>query len=348
MKKKEKNSLFREFVRQLRLPGILITVFMTVMTALITGNTLDMRILVTPATGQRIDVFDIFEVQFFVSWLIAPILVIMALSFLRKRSASDFYHSAGVKKTSLFLSSVGAAMFWFALAVVISCAVGILTCYTRRYLFIIDYFEVILYLAGFLVTGFLSGSVASFACSLTGTGFTAVTAYISIAYAPYVFLSIAGDVLRRNMKAGSVGHSDNILEKICDLDLLCYFGYDKCPTVWQILFTLGLGAVVFVLALYAFAKRKSETAETAAVSTPVRIILSCSLFFIPTAYVVGSGTFANDMATVICLFVLGFGFIVYELGITKKTATVLTSLPWLALTYFAAYLPRLVGYLLSR
>ncbi|MBQ2420731.1 MAG: hypothetical protein II284_04950, partial [Clostridia bacterium] len=124
-------SLYREFLRQLLLPGLIFTVVMNVEAAInlitsVISEHLASELVDYEPSVNVLTFLDIHPIAAFSMVLVAPVLIFCALKWINSRKSSDFYHSLCETRECVFLSAFAAALSWFLIALISSSAVAVI------------------------------------------------------------------------------------------------------------------------------------------------------------------------------------------------------------------------------
>ncbi len=268
---------------------------------------------------------------------IAPIVLVFgAFHFLNSRNSSDFYHGLPHTRPASFLSMFAAAMTIQVGGVVSTILIDIL-----GKLILIGNTGVRLNLLGFVNSGIcftlicliLSAGIA-LGMSLTGTFVSNMVVSVLILYFPRIILTILFAIGSDAAPVMIMDHMGILFDIKYNL-IFSPFGfmtYGKELFSYQpsILYSLFLGLALTGLALLAYVKRKSETADRSASSNLMRRIYSLVLI-VPMALGVAAAALTRSGAEpslIITLIVMDLIlFLVYETVTTKGIKSFFRGLP---------------------
>lgn len=329
-------SLFREFMRQLRLPGLIFTAVMCIEAILMTaegvisskgydsfGNVIYSTISCNFMSVHPISVLTIY--------LVAPILVMCALSFVNRRNASDFYHSLCERRECVFISAFVAAASWIAISFLSGSAVAVISHAVFPGIFIFNYASAAVSAIVILSGSLFVASCVAIAMSFTGTVFNNIIMSGILVFLPQsVFFAVRISVIETlsiMTNKGLFGQSYNvpfaILEKMLFGDVLSVF--DSIP---HAVYTLVFAIIYFIIAILLFKIRKSEFAGNSAVGKKMqavcRVLVGTVFSLIPAAWIYMMANYnytidTEDIFMVIVLYIIMIVAVgVYELIATRK------------------------------
>ncbi|MBQ4066032.1 MAG: hypothetical protein IJD22_00170 [Clostridia bacterium] len=271
------------------------------------------------------------------SMLVAPVMVLILLSVFNKRSSSDFYHALPYTRTCFFLSTMAAVYTWVLGTVIVCSAIGAVLYTSMPKLFVVSLtgaFELVLsYFAVLLIT---TGAVA-LAMALTGTLITNVCVALLILFLPRFLITVLSAMINSRadflalsqLGSSFLAPSTNVFFSV--FAEIMYFGngVDFYNNLSADIYSICLGLVYLALALFAFNKRKSETATRPApdrfTQHIIRILITMVIaVFPPMLFIEGepAGGIIVGLITVIVYFA-------YELITTHKWANCVRALPGL-------------------
>ncbi len=141
-------KLYCEFLRQLRLPGWIFTAVLTIEAIIFTAEGVLNSTYYNEFGEKEISVQSLTFLEFhpFVIlgiFVIAPVLMFCALSWVNKRNSSDFYHSLCETRECIFISSFAAAVSWLLISLVGSSVVAVVSHMIFPKYFVINYLSVV-------------------------------------------------------------------------------------------------------------------------------------------------------------------------------------------------------------
>lgn len=350
----KKGRLFGKFyleaLRQTRVVGIIFTVIMSIVAfAVPFGIFLDAKIYAEnhgfdDVTASIVNFSDLNVLFPILTYIMAPLMVLMCFSFLNKRASSDFYHSATQTRSTVFLAFSLSAITWILIAAVSSIITGLIVPLFCPDYFIINWYSFI-EIARRLIASLYVVAATTLAMTLTGTLVNNILVTGIIIFVPRILMLIIGTAINSyvNVLPG-IDHL-GLLDPTYNLvfnDFTQLFGAYSGINYWAMLYTVILALIYFVLALISFNLRPSEAAGQ---SAPNRLLQTC--YRILVTMVVCSvgciGIFAWITGNVyeeaeMMLFELALLYIgalivwfVYEIITTRKASNLLKTLPSLGI-----------------
>ena len=333
-------SLYREFLRQLLLPGLIFTVIMNVEAALILISSVTVRLLSYGDAdyGASVSAFTFLEIHPIAAWsifLVAPVLIFCAYRWINSRKSSDFYHSLCETRECVFLSAFAAALSWFLIALISSSAVAVIGTLLFPAFFVLNMASVFYNLIAVISASLFIMAAVSVAISVTGTYFNnIIVSFIAAFFPQTVFFAIRVGAISNSpimTHYGVFGQSYNIPFALIE----SFFNVEGVDHVMgslpHAIYTFVMAVIYLVIATALFKIRKSEFAGNSAVGKKVqglfRILVGTTASLIPLTmlfneiinmlYGYGLDTDA-DIAIVILYVLMVVAVGVYELIATKK------------------------------
>ena len=346
MKKYVSATLYKEGVRRTRAMGIVLLLIFVMF------NTLPMMIYISQShfgafrdSFTRVQVLTHMEIAplLILFIFLGPILFTMSLfSFLNKRRASDFYHAIPYTRKSVFISFSLAIYTWLAIIIGSSVLVNSFLAYIypgyEIHLSSVLFAFITLFLGAILVT-----NVMMLAKSISGTGLTNLVIGGMIGFYPSIIQSLFYSLLEEitrilPMEGAPLLWNLNIpIRAIFFLDRFMFVEESFLESmIFPLIYTFILALIYFVLTVFLFHKRKSETAERAAPSKGLQHLFRCLLVFPLTLIVTGfiiievvTGEY-NMYTSGVLFFLLCFIPIIYftyELLTTRKPKNLILAIP---------------------
>ena len=346
--------LFREGFRQLKIPGVLMTIFYSLIVVIEPMERISSYYFPSSwwkREPKAVDFHNIFYVLNYTAFLIVPVLIFWLFRFMMKRSTSDFYHSLPVSRVCLTVSFFASALTWMTVILLAQTAVGVLIHALYPAVFVVDYSSIWAGMLGQLTIGLLSGGYTLLALALTGTMMSGMVTAVLLAYVPLLASTILCEGMEDVYHSYHVGEWSpdgrvafrsfiNNFEDALELNLMNAFD-DPKHSVWQILVTLLIGIVIFLLAVLVMRFRKSETAGKPAICQGVHVAIRISgtLFVL---WFLGNVLFGSISLVAIILALVAY--LSYELLTTRRWYNLLKSLVWLPLVAILYFVPYLCGF----
>ena len=336
-------GLYRETLRRLRLPALVMLVLFTVFDLLFAF----IRFLDYFFSPVSYDLHELFlSYHFTLTWVpfVVPfVLMLAAFHYLTKRRDSDFYHSLPFTRTSLSLSMIAAVATWIAVIVIVPSV--IIAVFPVVLMGTVPFSDVLLTVGGGLAASLFMMSLCFLSIMISGNTVSTVFNVIILLFGPPLFVQSLIDMATYNL---------NIVDSVPNvwsLSLLFpstenydweWLGNYSSPLAWT--FTLIATLVCFSSALWIGKRRPSETAGKAsfhpAVQVFMRILLTmvCCLAAIWLLYdMYTSSGFNSPLEKVLTLLTVSLFlyvpsvvvYFLYELFTTRKLINLLKAIPWL-------------------
>ena len=278
-----------------------------------------------------------FYITYIVPFIMVPMMMMAAFSYLRVRKTSDFYHALPVKRECLYFSTIAAAFAWIVAELVIASIIPLMMALVSPDIEIemSKYWEIIykpLVMSILVLSGFSLG------VSLTGNGFTNFFVSIIILIVPRTISTIIYSLaesftpfLVLNVSNSLLNNQYNVIFREFD------FNGDTIPMIATVIYTLILSAIYFAAGAIAFVKRKSEMAGRPSAFRGVQVAARMILPFIT---LLGALTFLmmwgryfpeeiGYLLFVASMIISAFTvYFIYELATIRKIKKVLKSLVW--------------------
>lgn len=347
--------LFADTFRQLRIVGMTATIILSLFAAIIPiGEYISSYKYIIVENGVQeviyntnvVSSLNIQPLVILTYILVAPLLVVLAFSFLNKRNASDFYHAIPETRTCIFITLFSACMAWVTIVLLSSTAVSLITTAILHKYFIVNYSTVFISMFTIFSASLLVAAAVAAAMTITGTLFNNVFVSALILFVPRIFIFIIHGFVTDSIPFLVSNMSDNwFLSPTINIAFGTISGvlYGNYPEmIYSIpsgIYTLALGLLIGAAALWGFNRRKSESAGNAAASKRLsaiyRITLASALSLIPCVYIFNISL--NDYGwnneqlflLLVIYLVIILAYAIYELISSKKFAAVLRSLPGL-------------------
>ena len=336
-------GLYRDFLRQLRVPAVVMLLLFTVFEAFAAVS------LILEGYFGYYSFNEMHPSLYVMPYIVPLVLVLMALHYQHTRRDSDFYHSLPVSKLGISLSALAAAVTWTVLLIAASSLVlwllGILTplpltiesfrateiMYERSFVYMLR--EV----GAAMLSALMMVSLVFLAAMLCGTLLSTLSVTAILMFAPFLLYEILmGYALDRvsyiypygHLFDGMIGSFDYTFN-IFGYNLLLSFGAANGEVgVW--IATAVWTVVLMAVGILCARRRPSETAGASSVSpvmqTSFRILLTlaCSL---PAVMLILEGDAELLSLGLIYLFATAVYFL-YELFTTRKVKNLVKAIPW--------------------
>ncbi|GEM_PF-1695213 len=335
-------NLFREFMRQLRLPGYIFTVILCIEAILITISGVISSTQYEEFKTISCEFLTMHPLSVLCIYVIAPIMVLCALNWVNKRNSSDFYHSLCETRECVFISAFAAAAAWIAIAFVSSTFISVISHMIFPSIFIVNYTSVLVSSFVILSGSLFIASCIAIAMSITGTTFNNIIISGILIFLPQSIIFAVRTAVIGNLsfmaRDGIFGHSYNAPFAMIE-SLFTGLGFSVFESIAAAVYTLIIAIVYFVIAVRLFKIRKSEFAGNSAVGKKMqaffRVLVGTVFSLIPCALIYSiinakiKYNSAPQTDEIFILFVLYIIMIVaicvYELITTKKLRNLISA-----------------------
>lgn len=347
--------LYRDAMKQGKMVGLTTCILLLLEAILIpVGNVIDrMRMAEDAVTNgwnhiETVELVGMLEIHplLLITFCVAtPILMLYLFSWLTKRNACDFYHSIPQTRSCVFFSFFGAAMTWVLLYTLVPALIGSGLCALFAKYYTVNWGNVASILFNVTAANLLVASSIAIAVSLTGTTFTNMIVSVLIIFVPRIFMMVVTLLVTGNLPMVPDGY----LMPLLDVKYNVVFGSVASMFVGSSgnlltefgsgLYTLILGLVYMIAALWLFNRRRSEAAGQAAASRKLqmvyRLIVSMLVCLIPCALIFnamaeGSTFNISEVYLLFVVYVIAVvTYFLYELITTRKWRNLVKAIPGL-------------------
>lgn len=344
-------GLFKEGLRQTRMIGLVGLITVLAITLLIWfGNFADDLDYVMG--GEQVTTIlygmEVAAVLLLQYCVICPLMVLFLFRFLNKRDASDLYHALPYSRECVTVSYFSSVMAW-NLITTLSTLILVAGLYSFTPAMAINLSQLFSFGFNIFTAQFAVAASVLFAMSITGTAFSNVTVSLLVIFLPRLVLTaltgmmntacvivdiekqfpffnpalnVASGIPITGFQTMATGSGDSLLQ--CMIRPI------------NGLYTLGLGLVLLVAAVWLLRKRKSETAGK---SSPNRVLQAVyrvalgSVLGLVLVYLVFQGImqenfYISDMVILlVLLFFIGLCYFLFELLTTKKAKNMVKAIP---------------------
>lgn len=349
-------GLYREAFRQGKMVGVTTLILLTLEAVLIpVGNVISQwsyarelarmgeTYLPHPEVMNLLAMHPLLMLTFTVA---TPLLMLYLFHFLTKRNASDFYHSIPQTRNCVFLSFFAAAMTWMALYVLIPSFVGTgLFALFPRY-FSVNMNNVLHVLFNVLAGNLLVASAIAIAVCLTGTVFTNILVTGIVLFLPRIFLLVITMMVSSQLPMVPGESLLPLLDPQYNVVVGIFAGVftgggDPLTAFGSGIYTLAVGILYLLLAMWLFYRRKSEAAGQAAASRRLQLacrlivsmlicLICCSILF--ERMVSRYPMEITEIYLIFVIYVIAVAvYFLYELITTRKWRNLVKAVPGLGL-----------------
>lgn len=334
--------LYKEGLRQLRIPGVVSGVILLLCGILVPMvyaidyyelNQFNASRGIEAVDRITLDLLSVNGMLWICPYILAPLMTILLFRFLNQRNSSDFYHSIPQTRKCVAASFLASVLTW---VVVLLAGIGLFTCLFAEVLpyIDVDWGNVIQVMLHLLTGSILAVGGTFLAVSMTGTIFTNFAVAVMILCVPTLLSMV--------MEA-------NVVEKLYfvhSIDEMLLYKYNNLTNIFRdfvgmeddvnillsALYTTVLGVIYGAIGICMYQRRSSESAGKSASSrwlkAVFRVIPAFVLTLIPITMI-----YLNDISDGAEVFLLVIIYIVaimvyflYELFSTGKWKSALQSL----------------------
>lgn len=334
-------KLYKDGLKQLKMQGIVLLILSMMTTAIPTIIQLieirqyqfDEVMHYATHTGMHLSLMTFMFVGSY-------ILTYCAFRYLNKRSASDIYDSFPNTRACTFISLAGSVLTWIGVIVF----ANMILQFSLSYLFSGGHMSVVgtlKYFVFYLLSSAVVAASTMLGMSVTGTAFTNFVASGLTLCLPRAVITLfevmavlAGQIVTLKSMPGILSPANNFVMAM-PFSLLFNYDFDYVLDRWQgYVYTFLLFILVFILALYCFVKRKSETAGKPSMGKITQVFFRCSLSFPFLAMFFGIavssiyGEYYADLSYCVILMTIAIVvFFLYEILTSKSLKSMFKSIP---------------------
>lgn len=266
-------SMFKEHMRKLRHPALLLTFMATF------GVLMELIVVVFMGYGMDPD-WSIPSVwQLYITPVVALILSGILIYDRRTRNGSDFYHSLPVSRRSVLVSAVLAVLCW----VVVYMVLPVLLQSILQLVFKVNPLNwdrfMDAFFFGLIVSFYVSGALW-LGHALTGTVMSHIAVTILILAGPRALLYVIGLIIEKLMPYLMLSRFDLLFAPQKYNYALSSIS-ENGASVTSAVYTLTLSIIYYALAVWLIKKRPSESAglptRASRIETSIRVLLACVL-----------------------------------------------------------------------
>lgn len=349
-------GIFFDGLRRLRLTTVLFAVFLS-FSALITPIVSVIEQVSNPhfsydtLSAVTADAFSHHSLFLLLFVLGAPLVALTLFSFLSSRRESDFYHALPFTRTCLFLSLAASGAFSLFCMILLPTLLSALVYTIFSRFFYLSLAKLFLFSFGCFAGALSVLAACILGLSLTGTRFSSLAVTGMILFLPRLVISMMTATLESTLPMVTPGHVAPLFSSTASYvyGFVSYlFPFFEFPTLSPavhayngsaMLYTLCLSALYTVLALLAFRKRPSETAEKPAPSRRLQTVYrtavglfcslsACSMLF---ACIVESSVKDSLVGIMIAYLSVLVFYCLYELLTTRRGKAMLRAIPTFSL-----------------
>lgn len=362
-------GLFKEGLRQTRMIGLVGLITVLAITLLIWfGNFADDFDYVMGGEQVTTSLYgmEVAAVLLLQYCVICPLMVLFLFRFLNKRDASDLYHALPYSRECVTVSYFSSVMAW-NLITTFSTLILVAGLYSFTPAMAINLSQLFSFGFNIFTAQFTVAAGVLFAMSITGTAFSNVTVSLLVIFLPRLVITTLTDMMNTACVIVDIGKQYSFFNPALNvasgipitafqlLQARGEAGIMQCliqPASG--LYTLVLGSILLVAAVWLLHHRRSETAGKAAPNRVLqgvyRIALGSVLGLVPVGLVfqgiMQENFYISDMVILlISLFFIGLCYFLFELFTTKKAKNMVKAIPgfFVVLIIDAALLGATVG-----
>lgn len=335
-------QLFKDGFRQLKLFGIFSTIIIGLVSVFV-----PISAMLSEQDGAYIPTVNGANINILLllcTFVLAPVFVLYLFSFLNKRSTSDFYHSIPIKRTCIYTSYMASVIAWITIIIVINLVLSYVLFSTLTSC-VIYHRTVLTYALNVWIGSLYSAAAVSLAMCISGTALTNIVVSGIILFLPRIYICVLS-VSICDLSFMNYEHFIPILTPSYDIvfgsiaSALEFGNGNPFYMLSSSIYTFCLAIIFFLLAVYLFSKRKSETAGCSAPSKRLqnvyRILVAFVVCLIPIAGI-SSMTITHsyvmepdDILMLVIFYVIALlVYFAYEVITTKKLRNLPKTLPGL-------------------
>lgn len=369
-------GLYVEALKRIRLPGIILSVILTLEAVLI-PLAYELSYLINYVWKTYVDLeqigtytpdvvsgSELHILLFLVAVVGAPVFSWVLFSFLNKRNASDYYHSIPHTRISLYLTSVAAIVTWIAAIIIGTSGVSRLTAALFPNVLSVEAGTYFPYMAGCFALALLISACIIIGKSITGTVFSNLVVTALIMFFPRFVMSIVTSAVTTKLPIIPADYVNFLLSPRLNILTgmmtgITDFFYSETPCLFEWtsqVYTVVLALVYIALGAVFFCKRRSEAAQRSAPTRLMQAVYRITLSFavcVPFCFLIfsiGSSMTDDDLLgkiifTGIALVLSALTYFIYEIVTTRRWKNLLRAIPGYFIVIFlsAALLGTMAG-----
>ncbi|MCR5082702.1 MAG: ABC transporter permease [Parasporobacterium sp.] len=356
-------AIIKDTIRRLKVLGITLAVILAI-------EAIAFPILIYLMNTNAVDggnvgvrnytLYDVHPFIFLIYFAFAPIFTLVVFNFLNHRNACDYFHAVPKKRSTIFVSMVTGIMFWIVLLTVGSTLISVITSLFMSSTYVVSCSSIFVVSIGVLVASFYLVATVSLAMSLTGNIFNNFVVSFMILLIPRIVLTVSTAIVLGNIP---IVRGDLMSLPFIDSSYNIYFSTyttimglsNGLFSLKSIIYTLVLGFIYLIIALFVFKKRKSESAglaaPTPALQAAFRIIICLVICLAPIYLIANSIIFDRNYSEIIIfliviLYVVAIVvYFVYDIIATKSAKNLAKSAKQLIIVAIANMLILLFMYI---
>ncbi len=347
-------SLFKEGFRQTRLIGLVGLITVLAITGLIWFGSFadDFDYIMVNQNYNCLYGVEVSSVLLLQYCVICPLMVLFLFRFLNRRDASDVYHALPHSRECVTISYFSSVMAWNVITT-LSTILLVAGLYGFSPGMTVSLPQLFSFGFNMLSAQLFVGAAVLFAMSITGTGFSNVTVSLLVIFLPRLVITALSGMMETACVIVDMAKQYPFLNPALNLasgipitafqTLATGSGDSLLQCVIQPKnggYTLGVGLVYLIAAVWLMRVRKSETAGKSSPNRVLQgvyrialgIVLGLLPVFVVFQGVMNDGNFAlSDIVIVlILLFIVALFYFLFELITTKKAKNMVKAIPGFA------------------
>lgn len=338
MKKQVFNfRLFLDGLKQLRTIGVLFTLAFSLIAVCIPVLSYISSLDRANHTITSVNFLEMHPLIILSFCVVAPLLTLFLFSFLNKRESSDFYHALPATRTCLFLSMTVSVITWLFISMALPTILSVICHLIFPQLFAVNLLSVFATFFNCFTGSLLVIASISIAMSVTGTVFSNILLSLLLIFLPRLLITLIVSCVSNMFPLVNSLPFIPILDAGYNVPagfVLTFFTDSSATTnvltQWESgLYTFIVAMVYFVLALFLFKKRNSESAGQSAPNHKLQALyrflvgfaISCipSFLLFSTLTDVHYGTSAEDIAMLLIFYLVAvLAMFVFEYLCTRQ------------------------------
>ena len=309
-------AIIRDTIRRLKVLGITLAVILAIEAIAFPILIYFMNINAVDGGNMGVRNYTLYDVHpfiFLIYFAFAPIFTLVVFNFLNHRNACDYFHAVPKKRSTIFVSMITGIMIWIVILTLGSTLISVITSLFMSSTYVVSPSSILVVSIGVLVTSFYLVATVSLAMSLTGNIFNNFVVSFMILLIPRIVITVSTAVVLGNIP---IVRGDLMSLPFIDSSYNIYFSTyttimglsNGLFSLKSIIYTLVLGFIYLIIALFVFKKRKSESAglaaPTPALQAAFRIIICLVICLAPIYIIANSIIFDTDYSEIIIFLIV--------------------------------------------
>ena len=277
--------------------------------------------------------------------VVSPLMMLFLYRYQNKRAGSDCFHSLPLTKRCQAFSAFSAILTTDAGILLLGGLFIEILAIILPYIRFGDENRFFLTLGCYFAASVFTAALMLLALSLSGTWLSALCVYAILLVVPRLILLVGEyyvfeytETITNGFNGTILDHRLNVVTSLMGAHLST-IEYHAVKSVASLIYTLVLGIMIAILAVFLHGRRPSETAEHAAVSECVqavfRTLLGCAVCLVPLALMLGNilnnkAVYDYEWRSIVLIFLLAVAvYLLYEIIHTRSLHECIKALPGL-------------------